>query len=81
MKSTAIFKTPGDSITIGSQRFHAGNITPEIVKALIDLDPKNAEHFNLVEAEDDKSVTADQEETPAAEGAVSKKRTTARQPE
>lgn len=77
MKATAIFKTPGDSITIGSQRFHAGNITPEIVKALIDLDPKNADHFTVVEADDDKSLSSDQEAAPEA---ARKRTTTARQP-
>lgn len=64
MKRTATFKTPGDSITIGGQRFHAGNITPEIVDALVALNPDHADHFEVVEAKDDESK-ADGDEAPA----------------
>ena len=45
------FKKPGDSITIGSQRFDQNNITPEIHKGLVEAFPHLADQFEEIERE------------------------------
>lgn len=43
------FKKPGESITIGSQRFDQNNITPEVHKALVEMNPALAELFEEID--------------------------------
>ena len=53
---TVKFKKAGDSLTLGNQRFDDGNITPAIYDALVAMDEKNADHFEVLdpESKDDK---------------------------
>lgn len=60
---TVKFKNPGDSINVGGQHFNAGNMTPERYDALLTIEPKLADHFDVGDSEDEKPAD---EEKPAA---------------
>lgn len=70
-KRTVVFKVPGGSLSIGSQRFDQSNITPAIYDELVRINPANADHFTVVEADADKSILEGEEKDakPAAKPA------------
>lgn len=57
------FKKPGDSITIGGQRFDQSNITPELHKGLVEAYPHLADHFEEIEQKIESVQDADQKTT------------------
>lgn len=72
-KRTVVFRDPGGSITIGAQRFHQGNITPEVYDELVKIDASHQDKFEVIEADADRSATLEELEKEAAKEAKSGK--------